>query len=41
MRMRSINDTKEIEQIRKNLIDYCNQDTFGMISILEELEKLK
>lgn len=41
MRMRSINDKQEIEQIRKNLIDYCNQDTFGMIVILEELEKIK
>lgn len=41
LRLRSITDKQEIEQIRKNLIDYCNQDTFGMIVILEELEKLK
>jgi hypothetical protein len=39
LRLRSIADKQEIEQIRKNLIDYCNQDTFGMIVILEELEK--
>lgn len=37
LRLRSITDKQEIEQIRKNLIDYCNQDTFGMIVILHEL----
>jgi len=41
LRLRSIVDKQEIEQIRKNLIDYCNQDTFGMIVILDELEKFK
>lgn len=40
LRLRSITDKQEIEQIRKNLIDYCNQDTFGMVVILEELYKL-
>lgn len=41
LRLRSSADKNEIEQIRKNLIDYCNQDTYGMIVILDELEKLK
>lgn len=40
IRMRSITDKNEIEEIRKNLIDYCNRDTYGMIVILEELERL-
>jgi len=39
LRLRSITDKQEIEQVRKNLIDYCNLDTYGMIVILEELEK--
>jgi hypothetical protein len=38
LRMRSIVDKTELENIRKNLIDYCNQDTHGMVVILEELE---
>lgn len=40
LRMRSITDKLEIEQIRKNLIDYCNRDTYGMVVILEELESI-
>lgn len=39
LRMRSLKDKKEIDVIRKNLIDYCNRDTYGMVIILEELEK--
>lgn len=39
LRLRSITE-QEKEQKRQNLIDYCNQDTFGMIVILEELEKI-
>ena len=38
LRMRGIENIVEIEQIRKNLINYCNQDTFGMIVILDNLE---
>lgn len=33
-------DNKEIEQILKDLIDYCNQYTFGMIIVLEESERV-
>ncbi len=39
LRMKTLNEEKEINDIRRNLIDYCNQDTYGMIVILEELER--
>jgi Domain of unknown function(DUF2779) len=41
LRMRSIIDKQEIDQIRMNLIDYCNRDTYGMIVMLEELDRFK
>lgn len=40
LRLRTIMDKSEIEQIRRDLIDYCNRDTYGMIVILEELERI-
>jgi len=33
-------DKKQIEKIRKNLLDYCCLDTIAMVYIKEELEKL-
>jgi predicted RecB family nuclease len=40
VRLRTVSDNTEIENIRKNLIDYCNRDTYGMVVILEELERI-
>lgn len=40
VRLKTISDKNDIEQTRKNLIDYCNRDTYGMIVVLEGLEKL-
>lgn len=40
LRMRSVKGENEVEEIRKNLIDYCNRDAYGMVVILEELERL-
>ncbi len=41
LRLRTLIDTNEINQIRKSLIDYCNQDTYGMVVVLDELEKIR
>lgn len=38
LRLKTISDKNDIEQTRKNLIDYCNRDTYGMIVVLQELE---
>lgn len=40
IRMMNINDEAEIKKIRENLLKYCERDTYGMIVVLEELEKL-
>lgn len=40
LRLRTLSDENEINEIRKNLIDYCNRDTYGMVVILVELMKL-
>lgn len=35
-----VESEKQIEQTRKNLIDYCRMDTYAMVKILEELENI-
>lgn len=40
LRLRTIKDKNDIEQTRKDLIDYCNRDTYGMIVVLGELERV-
>lgn len=40
LRLRTITDKNKIEQTRKDLIDYCNRDTYGMIMVLHELETI-
>jgi hypothetical protein len=35
-----LKDEKEIEKIRKNLLEYCKLDTLAMVHIKEELDKL-
>jgi hypothetical protein len=40
MRSMALKDENEITQIRKNLLEYCGRDTYGMIVILEELERV-
>ena len=40
LRLMTIQDEKKIDKIRKNLLDYCRRDTYGMIIILEELERV-
>jgi len=39
LRLMTLKDENEIEKIRKNLLDYCGRDTYGMIVLLEELER--
>jgi hypothetical protein len=38
--MQKSGDPEEIEQIRKNLLDYCSLDTFAMVRLLEALKTL-
>lgn len=40
LKMMAGSDDNEIKQIRKNLLEYCGMDTYGMIMILNELEKV-
>jgi hypothetical protein len=40
MRLMALKDENEISRIRKNLLEYCGRDTYGMIVILEELERV-
>lgn len=40
IRLMTLQDENEIQKIRKNLLDYCGRDTYGVIVILEELEKV-
>lgn len=40
LRMLYSKDEKEIQQIRKNLLEYCKQDTFALIVLLNELENI-
>lgn len=40
LRMRNITNENEIHKIRKNLLEYCGLDTYGMIIILDELERI-
>ncbi|MFA5010534.1 MAG: DUF2779 domain-containing protein [Ignavibacteria bacterium] len=37
LRMSSLSDEEEKSKIRKNLLEYCKRDTWGMAVILEEL----
>ncbi|MBF0557000.1 MAG: hypothetical protein HQK96_21000 [Nitrospirae bacterium] len=39
-KMNELSDIEEIEKIRKDLLDYCELDTFGMVKIVEELKSL-
>ncbi|MBF0555667.1 MAG: DUF2779 domain-containing protein [Nitrospirae bacterium] len=39
-RMQELDDAEEIEQIRRDLLDYCELDTLGMVRIVEELKSL-
>jgi hypothetical protein len=34
------NDTKELVKCRKELVDYCTQDTLAMVELLIHLEVL-
>ncbi|MCX6159209.1 MAG: DUF2779 domain-containing protein [Ignavibacteriae bacterium] len=40
LRLSSLQSEEEINTVRKNLLDYCGRDTYGMIVILEELERI-
>jgi hypothetical protein len=40
IRLMTLQDENEIQKTRKNLLDYCGRDTYGMIIILEELERV-
>ncbi len=39
MRLMTLRDENEINKIRKNLLEYCGSDTYGMIVLLDELER--
>ena len=34
-----LEDKKEVEQIRKDLLEYCKFDTYAMVRLLEKLRK--
>jgi gamma-glutamylcyclotransferase (GGCT)/AIG2-like uncharacterized protein YtfP len=36
-----IADKEEVKKIRRNLLEYCNLDTLGMVKLLEQLKSLK
>jgi hypothetical protein len=38
--MSSISDQQEIENIRRNLLEYCKLDTLAMLKILDKLKKI-
>lgn len=40
LRMWELQDSAEIDKIRKALLDYCKLDTLGMVRILERLRKM-
>jgi len=40
LKLMKIQDDIEIQKIRNNLLDYCGRDTYGMIVILDELERV-
>lgn len=40
LRMLYSKDDKEIQQIRKNLLEYCKQDTYALIVLINELESI-
>lgn len=37
LRLMTLSDNEEIKKVRKNLLEYCGRDTWGMVVILEEL----
>jgi hypothetical protein len=39
LRLREETDPTEIQKIRTSLLEYCKQDTYGLIVILKELER--
>jgi hypothetical protein len=40
LRLREISDMIEINKVRKDLLEYCKRDTYGMIVLLSELESI-
>ena len=34
-------DKKEVEKIRKDLLEYCKLDTFAMVKLLEKLKEVQ
>ncbi|MBF0554068.1 MAG: DUF2779 domain-containing protein [Nitrospirae bacterium] len=39
-KMNELSDVEEIEKLRRDLLDYCALDTWGMVKIVEELKRL-
>ena len=37
LRLMTLSDDEEIKRVRKNLLEYCGRDTWGMVVIWEEL----
>ncbi len=37
LRLMTLSDNEEIKKVRKNLLEYCGRDTWGMVVIWEEL----
>jgi len=40
MKLSSIKDDSQVKKIRRNLLDYCKLDTYALVKILEELQKV-
>ena len=40
-RMGEISDPAELAKLRKNLLDYCRQDTLGLVRLVEKLRAIR
>ena len=40
LRLMTLSDDEEIKRVRKNLLEYCGRDTWGMVVIWEELMRV-
>lgn len=38
--MGEIGDAEELRKLRKTLLDYCGQDTLGLVRLLEKMHSM-
>ena len=39
--MGEMSDPKELSRLRKALLDYCRQDTLGLVRLLEKMKSIQ